>query len=630
MLNRRDVGSVEVIGGFFTLVLLLGPTLGCVDGDNDGEDTGMMSLETGTPDTGTPDTGTSDTGMADVEEDAGECPETEEIDSAITEATTWGGEPGCVDYVLAGLIDVEAALTIEPGTRIEARQGGAIGLSVERSGSISAEGTEGNPVVFAGTEQMKGHWRGIAVHSTSTDNRFDWVEIADAGSSDWGGSANTEAALWLEEGRLAITNTTIRDSANFGLQARADASIEGFSDNIFENNDVPMWLHADRVGELAGSSSFSGNANAYIRVVFGSDTVGADATWKPFNVPYRLEGSAYVQAGLTIEPGAVFEFAQGKLMEVREGGTLTAVGTEDDPIIFRGTEDKKGFWRGISVESQSSDNKFDWVEVTGGGSSDWGGSADATKTGVWIDGGSLAITNTTFRKNADYALWAHEESSIAGFGNNTFENNDVPMRLHPNRVGELAGTSSFSGNSKPEVSITSGRFTTLDVDATWKSLQVPYRVYSRTKIQAGLTLEAGVTVEFAQDVEVWLEEGGTLTADGQSGSPVTLRGIEALQGYWQGLRIETASTDNKLTHTNLSHAGSSIWGSAPESKAAVYLYDGTVALDTVAIEDSGGNGFYIASIVGGTITSCSNVTFDNIAESTVFNASEDMSAGCGL
>ena len=72
--------------------------------------------------------------------------------------------------------------------------------------------------------------------------------------------------------------------------------------------------------------------------------------------PYQVTGDLWVQEydSLRIEPGVEFLMSSHSRFYVR--GRLQAVGTEQDSIIFRGVNDIRGFWRGISIEHDNAYN----------------------------------------------------------------------------------------------------------------------------------------------------------------------------------------------------------------------------------------------------------------------------------
>ncbi len=67
-------------------------------------------------------------------------------------------------------------------------------------------------------------------------------------------------------------------------------------------------------------------------------------TWKLIDSPYYVEGNIYVE-DLIIEPGVRIEFLGDYSFEV--SGTLTAIGTEQEPIVFTSAESNADGWQGI-------------------------------------------------------------------------------------------------------------------------------------------------------------------------------------------------------------------------------------------------------------------------------------------
>jgi hypothetical protein len=68
-------------------------------------------------------------------------------------------DPSCPDYVVSGTYTVQSDLEIEPGVIIEFEEDA--GIYVVESGSLHAEGSLSQPIVFTGTQKIKGHWKGI-------------------------------------------------------------------------------------------------------------------------------------------------------------------------------------------------------------------------------------------------------------------------------------------------------------------------------------------------------------------------------------------------------------------------------------------------------------------------------------
>ncbi len=99
---------------------------------------------------------------------------------------------------------------------------------------------------------------------------------------------------------------------------------------------------------------------ASISVASAADVGGVimtDTTWNASGSPYNVIGSVLVWNGstLTIEPGVVVNFADGKYLWIGDSGKLIADGTPDDKITFTGISKTKGYWKGVVFGPLSDD-----------------------------------------------------------------------------------------------------------------------------------------------------------------------------------------------------------------------------------------------------------------------------------
>src|ERR1035438_1469274 len=85
-----------------------------------------------------------------------------------------------------------------------------------------------------------------------------------------------------------------------------------------------------------------------------SGGIYSNTTWTLNNSPYIVVDTLVVFPGdtLTIEPGVVVKFANGKFLEIREA-TLIALGTSTDSITFTSNSNNPipGIWRSIYFNS---------------------------------------------------------------------------------------------------------------------------------------------------------------------------------------------------------------------------------------------------------------------------------------
>ena len=121
-----------------------------------------------------------------------------------------------------------------------------------------------------------------------------------------------------------------------------------------------------------GNRLENNGGNNSVRITAGS--VDADVTWPNLGPSvYRAVDESgngeqiSVSKHLTIEPGTVIEFASGMGMEVQDSAAgLSAIGTADAPIVFRGIDTNAwlgiGFaetsWTGNALENVQFENAY--------------------------------------------------------------------------------------------------------------------------------------------------------------------------------------------------------------------------------------------------------------------------------
>jgi len=153
-------------------------------------------------------------------------------DSEVEEDATWHAL--AVPYYFDGSPKIQANLTIEPGARLEFREG--FGINVNQNGSLSAEGALGKSVTFTGGEGAPGFWDGIYFQSKSAKNILRNAVVQYAGTK--GGLANAGvtlapgAAATVQSSEIAFSATAaIRIMQNAQLNADA-ATVNKLHDNV--------------------------------------------------------------------------------------------------------------------------------------------------------------------------------------------------------------------------------------------------------------------------------------------------------------------------------------------------------------------------------------------------------------
>lgn len=325
-----------------------------------------------------------------------------------------------VPYLLEGkVVDIKKALTIEAGVQIVVKENGGIG--VYDDGSLNIAGTAASPVVIKGAAEVKGFWRGIHIETNSINNKFSYAQISDAGSN-YIYCCNTISTIFLKGGKLEMTNSTLSNGQGYGLYANADASLAGYSQNtITSHDDLPLYMTAERFGELDGlSSSYTGNTQDYLGM-FGSD-ISSSTTWYPAGVPYLVEAVIDVKDPLTIEPGTEIAFTEQGGLGIYDQGSLNAEGTAVDNIIFRGLQSTQGYWRGIHTETNSNSNVLRHVEIAGAGSNYV--YCCNEKANLFVKSGKMTVENSKITESGGCGIVVRAAATLTESGNTFFNNTD--------------------------------------------------------------------------------------------------------------------------------------------------------------------------------------------------------------
>jgi len=528
----------------------------------------------------------------------------------ISSSTTLVDNGADVDYQVPQgcVIDITAPLTIEPGVVIEFEENS--GLGIYDNGSINAVGTSGKPIVFKGLNSTKGYWRGIHVETNSTNNRFEFVELKDAGSN-YVYCCNEVASLTLKGGQFALKNTTIENGAKVGIYVRDNTLISDFSNNtITTHGEYPMSIPLEVAGKLDGlNSDYSGNEQDYIFINDGN--LLEETTISATNVPLLFDDVYDVTVGLTMLEGAELVMRENAGLGVYDQGYLKLMGKSGNPVILRGFERIAGYWRGIHIETKSVNNSIDYAEISDAGSN-YVYCCNVIAT-LFYKGGRGSITNTVISNGDEYGIYANEDAEFSDFSKNTVtSHNKYPMYIHFERIGELDGTgSNYSGNSEDYIAIFNS---TVDESIIMKKAAVPYLIDDGViDITERLEIKPGTEIVFAANTGLGFYDDGIINAEGTSGSNIIFRGMQDETGYWRGIHTETNSSDNKILHSRISNAGSN-YVYCCNDKAAILVKSGQLEVANSEINKNTGCGITVRS---GAVLKESGNTFSNNSDGNI-------------
>jgi len=153
---------------------------------------------------------------------------------------------------------------------------------------------------------------------------------------------------------------------------------------------------------------FAGTENVSAQT-YVSGNITTNTKWTSTGSPYIIQSDIIVQSGvtLTVDPGVTVKF--DGLYSIVVDGTLKAIGTKINPIIFTSnfTSPKKGDW--YTLRLRTSNNVINWTEI------------EYANYGVFVTyyGGNNKILNTTINDCSVDGIY------ITNSNNNTVQNCNI-------------------------------------------------------------------------------------------------------------------------------------------------------------------------------------------------------------
>lgn len=325
----------------------------------------------------------------------------------------------------------------------------------------------------------------------------------------------------------------------------------------------------------------------------------------------------------TVTAGSTLQFEDNAGLMVEGDGRMSAVGTADNPILFTGTQQNAGWWKGILFrDTDNSENVLDHTVVEYGGGSSF--QYSELQGNVMLEKRATTparaiIRNSELRHSAAAGL-AVGLSTTLTFESNTLTQNAVPAEVTVLQVSALDADSSYTGNDDDRIIVNNHQY---EGDQTWANLGVPFVITETIGIQDNLTLSAGVELQFEADTGLSMgDQGrlGTLTADGTAEEPILLTGTDQIAGWWKGLLFyKSDSVQNRLSHTTVEYGGGAFHDRADDLKGNVIVNgtadDTSVSLSDATIRHSGAWGIILTDH-SATVT-CNGVTFSDNASGDV-------------
>jgi hypothetical protein len=269
---------------------------------------------------------------------------------------------------------------------------------------------------------------------------------------------------------------------------------------------------------------------------------------------------------------------------VEENAGLRMVGTADKPITLTGPTNNQnvGAWDNVQVNSNRSDNQFEYVNFINGGSYEE----------VVLIYGKLSMKHCTVNGATNYGVFVGQDGKFSAFENNIVKNTKCPLVLSNHKqVNNLGTGNAYSNNTKNMIEVDNYWLDEDNLTVTYNNQGVPYYLTAGVHVDgtAAMNVNAGVEFVLAYDQNVSVTNNALLQVNGSSSQPVVFRGLSNEPGYWNGMEISSTRQTNggcNLTYCNIQNAG---------DEAALYTWEDTrLTLSNVSISGSEGYGMSIA------------------------------------
>lgn len=321
--------------------------------------------------------------------------------------------------------------------------------------------------------------------------------------------------------------------------------------------------------------------------------ITTSTTWTTANSPYVICNtySATVMPGvtLTIDPGVTVQFENGNT-KLNVSGTLVAIGTLANPIVFTGVSAAPGSWGGLSVDgtlATPAQATLTFVTL------EYGGINGTYGANVYADHAILSIDHSQVRSGGGSGLYltynTHFDVRTTSFTNNGLD----AIRISTPAVDLLMTGLTASGNGANVVHLFGN--TPLAGQRHWTFPGIPYLVDGGMGNQPGdsLTIDPGSDLIFTP--AGYLSIGGELQALGTPSAPITMTGQTQTPGAWRGIEVYGGNNPAvaQLDYVTVSYAGS--------TRAAIEITDGKLIADHSAILNSLKDGVLLDSNAGASI-----------------------------
>ena len=333
-------------------------------------------------------------------------------------------------------------------------------------------------------------------------------------------------------------------------------------------------------------------------------TISSNTTWTLANSPYEVcNTGAILAAGvtLTVQSGVTVQFVSPGFLMVH--GSLSAVGTDTQPITFTGVTASPGSWLGISADSAVLTPAVVSLEQV---TLDYGGaSAPFYSAQLYGDHANLSVKHSRLLNGQGKGIYATQNAHLDLESTSLTNHGSEAVHLIQPPVGLTLSGLTASGNGLNAIYV--GGTTYWHGQQHWPAPGIPYVVDGLLGNFTGdvLTIDAGSELQFT--ASGGLNIAGDFRAIGLPGAPITLTGQVKTPGAWTGLVLYGTQipANGELDYVTLEYGGNGTTG-ANAAVTGAYLVARHAIIrhsqhDGVRVNSNGHSALFDSQIVSNTL-----------------------------
>ncbi len=310
-------------------------------------------------------------------------------------------------------VTAKSNLTLDKGVTMTIEEGAKISFETDTYlwvdyGRLVIKGTAESPVTFtsANKSPAPGDWVGVGFkEKVMSGTTIDHLIVEYAGSKSSNGVGGIQLENMRQGGRIAITNSIVRNSDQFGLVAGENATFAKFENNTFKDDKSgSMQAVAATLGSIGRGNTF----NLPIHVT--QSTVDQTTTWPAFDVPIFVDGNITVRnqtslPTLTIADKTTVKLGQSVYIEIGASDAPGAIVAKNVTFTSGSPAPSPGDWTSLFLREKTNGTDVEGCtfEFFGNGSSNGEGAITLEGTSA-KDLTGVTIKNNTFRKGKQQAM----------------------------------------------------------------------------------------------------------------------------------------------------------------------------------------------------------------------------------